>query len=292
MRRLCCLFLCLFPLAATAAQSFTDADGVRLTLGAPAQRIISLAPHFTDMLQSMGAGRQIVAVIDDHDSRGRYMRSQSGYPLVGDAAALNYERMVALKPDVVIAWGSGTPRAWIAQMRQLGLPVLVLEARSLPEIGEQLGLFGRLAGHAEEAVPLQAAYEKQLATLRSLGEGPRLRYFYQIWAQPLYSLGRQHLLSQALALCGADNIVPPGPVTAPLVNPEFVLTANPEVILFGRAEAASARLYWGRFPSLQAVQKQHLLDVDDKQLTRPGPQMLEAVSALCGRISAWRREIP
>ncbi|MGH8494366.1 MAG: ABC transporter substrate-binding protein [Moraxellaceae bacterium] len=263
-----------------------------MSLAPPAQRIISLAPHFTGMLQALGAGKQIIAVIDDHDDRGRHTRSLSGYPLVGDAAALNYERIVALKPDVVIAWGSGTPRAWIAQLRQLGLPVLVLEAGSLNDIGAQIGLFGRLTGHEAVALQQQAIYEKRLAGLRQGGAGKRLRYFYQVWAQPLYSLGRQHLLSQALALCGADNIVPAGPVMAPLINPEFVLAANPDAILFGTMEAKSARIYWSRFSRLQAVQKQHLLAVDDRSLTRPSPDMLVAVEQLCGQLAVWRTDDP
>lgn len=292
MRHFLSLLLCLFPLAAEAAFTLTDADGKPLSLAVPAQRIVSLAPHFTDMLQSMGAGKQIVAVSDDHDSRGRRTRSLSGYPLVGDAAALNYERIMALKPDLVLAWGSGTPHAWVAQMRQLGLPVFVMEARTLQEIGGQLGMLGRLTGHEAEAAKQQAAYERQLADLHGQGRGARLRYFYQVWAQPLYSLGRQHLLSQALGLCGNDNIVPEGPVMAPLINPEFVLSADPDVILFGQTEAASAPAYWGRFTRLQAVRKQHLLAVDDRRLTRPGPDMLLAVSALCGQLSVWHRQIP
>lgn len=292
MRHFLSLLLCFLSLSAQAALTLTDADGKTITLAAPAQRIISLAPHFTDMLQNMGAGKQIIAVSDDHDSRGRHTRSLSGYPLVGDAAALNYERIVALKPDLVIAWGSGTPRAWIEQLRQLGLPVLVLEARSLREIGEQLGQLGRLTGHEAKAVQQQAAHEKALAGLQAQAKGSRLRYFYQVWAQPLYSLGRQHLLSQALGLCGNDNIVPEGPVMAPLINPEFVLAADPDVILFGQTEAASAPAYWGRFTRLQAVRKKQLLTVDDRRLTRPSPDMALAVLALCGQLSVWHTEIP
>lgn len=289
MRYLICVFLCLFPLASHAL-TLTDADGKALTIQAPAQRIISLAPHFTDMLQAMGAGKQIVAVSDDHESRGRHTRSLSGYPLVGDAAALNYERIVAVKPDLILAWGSGTPRAWIEQLRRQGLPVFVMEAGNLNEIGAQLELLGRLSGQGKAAAVQQASYEKQLATLRQKGQGPRLSYFYQVWAQPLYSLGRQHLLSQALALCGADNIVPAGPVMAPLINPEFVLKTNPDAILFGRVDEAASRSYWSRFSQLKAVRQQHLLAVDDRRLTRPGPDMLEAVMPLCAQVSGWRTD--
>ncbi len=284
--------LCLFPLLVQAELSLTDADGKTVSLAAPAQRIVSLAPHITDMLQSLGASRQIIAVTDDHERRGLHTQSVSGYPLVGDAAAINYEKILSLRPDMVIAWGSGTPRAWINQLRQLGLPVHVMEAKSLADIGQQIETLGLISGHEELARQQHAAYTTRLRSLQTrFSNHSRLRYFYQVWMQPLYSLGQQHLLSQALALCGADNIVPAGPVMAPLINPEFVLAANPDVILFGKSESAAARGYWSRFPRLQAVQKQRLLAVDDRRLTRPGPDMLVAVSALCGQLSVWRREI-
>lgn len=292
MRHILVLIVCLAAIPSQAAFSVIDADGKVLTLSAPAQRIVSLAPHFTDMLQSIGAGSQIIAVNDDHDSRGRHSRSLDGYMLVGDAAALNYERIVVLKPDLVLAWGSGTPRAWIAQLRQLGLPVFVMEANTLPEIGRQLELLGHLAGREADAAKQQAAYTRELSALQAYARGGRLRYFYQVWSQPLYSLGRQHLLSQALALCGKDNIVPEGAVMAPLINPEFVLAADPDLIFFGQAEAAAARAYWGRFSRLQAVRKKQLRVVDDRRLTRPGPDMVRAVSELCAQLSVRDPEMP
>jgi ABC-type Fe3+-hydroxamate transport system substrate-binding protein len=119
-------------------------------------------------------------------------------------------------------------------------------------------------------------------------DGPRLRFFYQVWPQPLYSLTAGHLLSQAFALCGADNIVPDGPVAAPLVNPEFVLAADPDVIVFPAQAAAAGQAWWSRFPRLRAARKQHWLAVDDRRLTRPGPDMLSAMVPVCAQLSQWR----
>lgn len=269
----------------------TDANGSMLSLSRPAQRIVSLAPHVTDMLVALGAGKQIVGVSDDHEKRGIYTRSLSGYPVVADAAALNYEKILALKPDLIISWGSGTPQAWIAQLRRIGLPVFVLEARKLPDIGQQIHQLGQLTGHEQIAAQQEAAFDTKLKNLQQrYSAGRRLRYFYQVWSQPLYSLGSDHLLSQGLALCGADNIVPAGPVMAPLINAEFVLTADPDAILFGEVDAAGSRAFWSRFAGLQAVRQQHLLAVDDRRLTRPGPEMLQALEPLCRQLSLWRHE--
>lgn len=291
LRLLLLLLLCLFPLGTVAAISQTDADGSLLILQKPAQRIISLAPHITDMLRSLDAGRQIAGVIDDHDTRGKHALSRGGFPVVGDASALNYEKILALHPDLVIAWGSGTPRPWIEQLRRMGLPVFVIEARTLADISRQLAELGALTGHEGTAGRQAAAYDRQLQALRQrYAASPRLRYFYQVWAQPLYSLGRDHLLSQGLVLCGADSIVPAGPVMAPLINPEFVVTADPDVILYGQADAAGSQAYWARFGRLQAVRKKQWLAVDDRRLTRPGPDMLSALEPLCRQLSLWRHE--
>lgn len=307
MRHVLAAFLCLFSLALHAAPvaqksvaqapvsqnqlSQIDADGNVLSLPKPAQRIVTLAPHVTDMLVALGAGKQIVGVSDDHETRGAYAHSLSGYPVVADAAALNYEKILALKPDLVITWGSGTPRAWIAQLRRIGLPVFVLEARKLPDIGRQIQQLGLLTGHETLAAQQQATYDAELKALQQrYSAGRRLHYFYQVWAQPLYSLGSDHLISQGLALCGADNIVPAGPVMAPLINPEFVLTSDPDVILFGKVDAAGSQAYWTRFGRLRAVRQQHLLAVDDRRLTRPGPDMVSALEPVCRQLSLWRQE--
>lgn len=284
-----CLLLC-FSFPAEARLELTDADGVALVLSAPAQRIVTLAPHLTDSLIALGAGAQIVGVVDDHEQRGAHDRSLGGFPVVADAGSVSYERVLALKPDLVLAWGDGTPRAWVAQLRRQGLNVFVLQARRLEDIAGEVELLGRLSGRNAAARPQAQAIRAQVAALaRDFGGSPRLRYFHQVWRQPLYTLDGDHLLSQALARCGADNIVAPGPVAAPLVSPEFVLKENPDMIVFSAEEAEASRAWWSRFPALTAVRRQRWLVLEDKRLTRPGPGMLSAIRPVCSQIAIWRK---
>lgn len=287
----CVLLLPLLLLSpASAASRLPGADGVDLALVAPAGRIVSLAPHLTDTLLALGARPQIVGVVDDHEQRGAHARSREGLPLVGDAAGLNFEVVLALRPDLVLAWGSGTPRAWIERLRALGLTVLVLESRQLADLPREITLLGQASGHDAAARQQAGVLLAQLARLAAEGgEGPRLRYFYQAWRQPLYSLNAGHLLSQALALCGADNIIAAGPVAAPLVSPELVLRENPDILLFSAADAVASQAYWGRFESLHAVRQRQWLALDDRRLTRPGPGMLSAVQPVCRQIAIWRK---
>lgn len=272
-----------------AAWQVDGVDGVGAGMPVPAKRIISLAPHFTDSLLALGARDRMAGVIDDHPSRGAHATSRDGLPVVGDAAGLNYEVVLALHPDVVLAWGGGTPQVWIDRLRALGIPVLVLESRRLEDIPAEMESLGRMAGRENEAHIHAAALRQQLARLGKDGSGARLRFFYQAWRQPLYSLQGGHLLSQALARCGADNILPPGPVAAPLVSLEFVLRENPDILFLNEDEAGESRAFWSRFPSLTAVRERHVMVLDDPRLTRPGPAMLSAVEPVCAQISTWRK---
>lgn len=283
--------LCFFLLpAAQARLVLRDDDGVTVSLAAPAQRIVTLAPHLTDALLALGAGTQIVGVADDHEQRGAHARSLGGFPVVADAGSISYERVLAQRPDLVLAWGDGTPRAWVAQLRAQGLQVFVLHARRLDDLAHDVERLGRLSGREVAAVRQAAVIRAQLVALgRDFGSGPRLRYFHEVWRQPLYTLNGGHLLSQALALCGADNIVPAGPVAAPLVSPEFVLKENPDFLVFSEEEATASRAWWGRFSSLAAVQRQQWLVLADKRLTRPGPGMLSAIRPVCAQIAIWRK---
>lgn len=284
------LLLLLSCTATHAGLQLKGDDGVTVSLAAPAQRIVTLAPHFTDALLALGAGGQIVGAADDHEQRGAHATSLGGFPVVSDAGSISYERVLALRPDLVLAWGDGTPRAWVAQLRAHGLPVVVLNPLRLDDLARDVERLGRLSGREPAAAQQSAAIRAQLAALdREHGAGPRLRYFHEVWRQPLYTLSRNHMLSQALARCGADNIVPAGPVSAPLVSPEFVLRENPEVLVFSEEEAAAGRAWWSRFPSLAAVQRQQWLVLADKRLTRPGPGMLSALPPVCAQIAIWRK---
>lgn len=290
-----CFFLPLFfSLSVHAATidtpvTLVDADGKSMVLPQAAQRIVSLAPHLTDILLSLGARAQMVGVSDDHENRGAHAASLTGLPVISDAASINYEKLLFVRPELVLAWGSGTPRSWIEQIRYLGIPVFVMEARHLPDIAVQIEQLGILSRHENAAQAQATAFRQRMQRMQQrYQKGARLTYFYQAWSQPLYTLHAGHLLSQALALCGADNVVAAGPVPAPLINPEFVIRADPDVIMFAATDTAGSRAYWSRFPRLQAVSAKHLLVVDDKRLTRPGPDMLSAIETVCGQLAPWR----
>lgn len=272
-----------------AGISVQDDSGRRFEFSSAPLKLVSLAPHVTDILIGLGVRAQVVGVVDDHESRGAHAVSLSGLPVVADAFSVNEERLLALRPDIVIVWAEGTPVTRIARLERLGFRVFVLKTQRLDDLARQLEQLGVLAGQPALGKQQAMAFRERLRLMKQqYNKGPRLRYFYQVWRQPLYSLHGGHLLSQALALCGADNILPAGKIAAPLVAPEFVVQANPHIILFGKDDAAASRAFWSRFPSMRAVRDQHLLVVDDLRLARPGPVLLDAVEPLCRQLQPWR----
>lgn len=286
------LLLCLAwaASAAQAAITLRDDSGRDISIVQPAQRIVSLSPHITDMLIALGARAQIVGVTDDHEVPGAYTRSLSGLPVVADANMVNEERLFALKPDLVLIWQTGTPAPRAKRLEALGFRVFYIEPKTLDGIAANMEALGQLSGRAAAGQQAAQVLRAELSDLRrQFKDGRRLRTFYEVWLQPLYTLQGKHLVSQGLALCGADNIMPAGALAAPLVNLEFVLKANPDLILFGEQGQAASRAFWQRFPSLTAVRGGRLLPVSADAFARPGPGLINALRPLCERLGPWRR---
>ena len=253
------------------------------------QRWVVLGPHLVDMLHAIGARERIVGVQDDHLLPGAHARSLTGHPVVGFADRVHDERLWQQKPDLIVYWPSGISPQPLAHLRRLGLPMLAVEPARLEDIPQRLRWLGALAGRAQAADALARQHERRLLALRSQrSDGPRLRGFYQIWQAPLYTLSPDHLTSQALRLCGVDSIVSDRRMASPVVQPESVLRARPDIILVAPEQLAEARRYWRRFPSLPAVQRQAIVSVDDRALTRPGLSLLDALPSLCAQMKPWR----
>ncbi len=179
---------------APAAVSAVDDDGRVVTLAAPARRIVSLAPHATELLFALDAGARVVGASAASD----WPPEARSLPRVGDARAIDLERIVALAPDLVVTWPYTAP-AQVARLRARGVPVFVLDARSLDVLPSQIARLGRLLGDAGRAEALAAARAAQLEALRARYRGaPRVVVFYEVWHTPLYTIGGGHLEFKAL----------------------------------------------------------------------------------------------
>lgn len=269
------LFFVLFSVAACAAD-IRDARG-KLFAPRHAQRIVTLAPHLAELIAAMGAAPRIVGVSRFSD----YPPQLSSRPLVGDAAKLDIERIVALKPDLIIGWLSGNSGAEIARLERLGFPVFVAESRRLADIPAGLRELGRLI----DANGAQAArlFERAIEGYRKQRREPRLSVFYQLWFQPLMTMNGAHWISDVIALCGGENVFADAVPLAPTVSVEAVLQKNPEVVLASvSADLAAEQLdSWRRYTQLRAVKRNALYRVGSDDLHRPTPRLLNGIEQVC-----------
>jgi len=263
-----------------------DDAGQALVFERPPQRIISLSPHLTELLFAVGAGEQVVGV----DSASDYPQAAQTLPRVGDYSRINHERILALKPDLVIVWMGGNRAADIHALKQMGLPVLQTQATRLDDVARLLRLIGQASGHAGDGAAAALNFSKQLAMLQvPAGHAPPLAVFYQVWDRPLMTVGGTHWISDALVLCGARNIFADLDALSPVVSLEAVLRRAPALIVSG-SDAPDMRLQWQRFASLPAVKNQAFVRVDADRLHRLTPRLVEGVAELCAAVGPWVRQ--
>lgn len=272
---------------AQAAVSAVDSDGRRITLQAPAQRIVSLAPHVTEQLFAAGAGAKIVGASEYSD----YPEEAKALPRVASSGTVNLEMVLALKPDLVVAWKLEATAAALARLQSLGVPVFYSEARRLAHIPQLIEALGELAGTRETARPLARSLREELARLDAEYSSRRpVTVFYQISERPLMTVGGGQFVSDAIDLCGGRNIFAGATVMAPTVNIESVIAADPEAIFTARPEIGdkSWHAYWRRFPGLSAVESGNLFTMPVNEMHRHGPRAIGAARLLCQRIDEAR----
>ena len=204
--------------AAAAAKVAVDDEGRTVELAQPARRIVSIAPHLTEQLFAIGAGDLIVGTTDFAD----FPAAAAGLPRVARAHSVDLERVSAARPDLILIWGSGFPPATIDAVRRLGVPTFVSEPARLADIATSLQRLGTLT--ARQADRAAGDFNAKLGALRERYRGRReIRVFYQVWSDPLMTLGGRHVISEAISVCGGRNVFANLTPIAPRVSTEAVL---------------------------------------------------------------------
>jgi len=281
------LVLLLWPLFALAAVSAVDDAGTQVALPAPAQRVVSLAPHATELLFAVGAGDQVVGAVNhsDYPPAARDVRRVGGYD------AVDLERIVALEPHLVVAWGSGNGPRVIERLRELGIPVYVSEPRTLAGIAAALERLGTLTGHgARGREGAERFRARRDALRRRYADAEPVTMLYQIWDRPLMTVNGEHLISDIIRLCGGRNAFADAATLAPTITREAVLGADPEAIVASGMGASRPEWLdaWREWPRLAAVRGGHLYHVHPDLLQRHGPRILEGAERLCRHLERVR----
>lgn len=271
---------------AQAAITVLDDDGKPVTLQKPALRVVALAPHVTEMLFAAGGAEKIVGAVTYSD----YPEAAKQIPRVGDNRQVDMERLLAMKPDLLVIWRHGASERQIEQLRQLGIPMYHSEPKKLDQIADNLEKIGKLLGTEPAANAAAKDLRQKLAAIRArYAARPPVRTFYQVWDKPLYTLNGEHIVSDALKACGGQNIFADQKVTAPVVSVEAVLEADPEAI-FGTAEKDYGGVnLWRPFKTLKATRQDNLFTIEGELLNRAGPRMIAGTAVLCEKLEEARK---
>jgi iron complex transport system substrate-binding protein len=251
------------------------------------RRIVTLAPHLTELVYAAGAGERLVGTLDTSD----YPPPARLVPRVGDVDRLDAERLIASRPDLVLVWGDGSPTAQRELLARLGLPVLSFEQHSLADVPASLERLGVVLGTEPVAHAAADALRREIEALRQRYQDERrVRVFYQVWSMPLYTLGGRHVASEMLRVCGADNVFGDQPVSSFVVDEEAVYARDPDVIALAGTAAEDAEWLsrWRTRAPLRAVTSGNVITLDPDLVNRMGPRIGLGTATLCARVAERR----
>lgn len=245
-------------------------------------KLISLAPSNTELIFSLGAGKQLLAVSELCDfppeARSKFK--------VGNLTSLKMEKITSLQPDFILLVSGQESLAGI--LKKHGFHTLTVDNSSLGNISKNLLLLGKVSGHSERAIRLAADFEEAIRELRDLTKSASRtpQVLVCIWPQPLMSAGKSSFMSQAITICGGSNCTGDLPQAYPRINPERLLLLHPDIILIPQ-ELARER-FWQKLPwsSMEAVKSNHVYVLPQHEtdcLMRPTLRLVDALYWLTAR---------
>ena len=277
-----------FVSAGLSAEVMVEDDlGNSVRLEQPANRIVSLAPHLTEMVFAAGAGNKLVGVVSYSD----YPPAALNIPIIGSYNNINYEALVALQPDLVLVWNSGNGQELAERLEGLGLMVFVSEPKRLPDIARSLNKLGTLSGTLPAAEKAAAEYLTRYQALAADNSSKApVNVFIEVWHEPMMTVNGTHIISDSIELCGGINIFAEALPLVPRISVESVVRGNPDVIIAtGMANERPEWLDdWLIWSDLSAVKSNSLHSINPDLIGRHSPRILQGVTQLCEHLDRAR----
>ncbi|WP_018604459.1 cobalamin-binding protein [Uliginosibacterium gangwonense] len=272
-----------------------DDAGHRISLPAPAKRVISLAPSLTEMLYEAGGGDTLVGAVEYSD----YPPAALKLPRIGSNQKLDLEQIAALKPDLILVWFHGNATNEVERLNALGIPLFYVEPHGIADIPSALQRLGQLVGSDKIAQEAATRFQARHARLKaSYAHRTPVRVFYQIAEKPLLTINNQQIISDAIRLCGGINVFGKESALVPQISTESVVADNPDVILTarwgGHGETAVPAMQepslqgWLKFTAMNAVKHRQLWLIPGDQISRHGPRILDGAQAVCTALDQAR----
>jgi len=268
--------LCSGALAADPAATATE------------KKAVSLSPHLTELTFAAGAGDHLLGVAEGSN----YPPAASTLPQVGSGVAPNAERIALLKPDVILAWGYKDSKDLYPTLHKLNIPIFYQAPASLDAITDDIVKLGALFDTRQTA---DATAQQLREILRSTRErylhAAKIKIFVLVSQEPLYTLGAQSFVVDALHACGAESAFENVSAPAPIVSKEQLLLAHPQAVLFAAKNVTAESKVLGAYFSSMGLRLQtdQMLGMDPDVLFRPADRLIRALPALCSDIDRIRR---
>jgi len=274
VRRALVALLCLsLTRLAAGAIAVVDDTGATVRLDGPAKRIVTLAPHATELVYAAGAGAALVATVEHSDEPEAARR----VPRLGGLAGIDRERLLAAQPDLVVAWVSGNPPGLLAWLERRGIPVYRSEPARLADVDRSVGALAVLAGLPPPEPP---------AVVPSVDAGAPVRALFLFWDDPPIAAGDTHVLSDVLRTCGATPAIAGLHGKSVVVSREALLAARPDLVFLtdARVMAGDRRTGVSSRPAERPLPSEERLALSAAQ--RPGPRLHQAAAVVCRHIAA------
>ncbi len=252
---------------------------------APAKRVVAFAPHFAELMYAIGAGDKLVGVSAWSD----YPPQVRDLPQVGDAFTVDQERLRLLDPDLLLVWESGMPSHTVDELRKGGYRVEVIRTRGLADVSIAMRRIGELTGKEKDAAAAVARFEDKIDDLRTTyAKAEPITVFFQVSARPLYTVNREHFISEVIDICGGQNVFAELDELAPGIAVEAVVERDPEVIIAGSNAGDEAFSVWARWPEIDANRYANHFLISDESIGRATPRLAGAGLAVCEALDQAR----
>jgi ABC-type Fe3+-hydroxamate transport system substrate-binding protein len=269
-------------MASPPAYTLVDDLGRSLQLTRAPQRIVSLAPHATEMLFEIGLGGQVVAVDPNSDHP-----QAASLPRLGSWPQPSIEAVLAMRPDLILAWKPGVSPRFLEAMARFSVPVFISAPAALDTVAASMERLAALATDPESGRASVARFRSRLDALRASVSGRvPVRVLVQIWHDPLIVAGDTDLIGDAIRACGGVNVAAGLPGAAPAMGIEQAILARPDLIV--ALDRPASRQRWQDAGVLQPRGTARFESLDGSLMMRPGPRAIDAAQALCGLIDAGR----
>jgi len=275
------------PLASQPAIQVTDSEGTTIHFAQPAKRIISLAPHATELLFAAGATYQLIGTVNHSD----FPAAAKKIPRIGGYNKFDLEYILSLKPDLIVAWSGGNSLEQISKLKQFGINVFISEPKKFTDIAKNIIQMGKFLGTHKTANETANKFLTELALLKKqFPKTSTISVFYQVWNTPLMTISDRHLIGKVIKFCSGKNIFGNLSAISPRISIEAVLNKNPDAIIAGMTkDRKDWLLQWNKWDTINAVKHKQVYAINADLLVRQTPRILQGTRKMCEILSITRK---